>query len=150
MHQRQCLQAGFSLLEVIVAFAIAAIALGVLSQIFGQGTRNMALARDYDNAILLAESLLAEHGVNIATDEASFSATNEQFQWEVLVQPYISRESVPDLTSTPDDDAATQSRLVQIDVVVDWERNGKLRSVNLSSLRLFAENRNASPFKKSL
>jgi len=149
MHRRHYLQGGFSLLEVIIAFAIAAIALGVLSQIFGQGTRNMVLSRDYDNAILLAESLLAEHSVNIETDDSLLSAANEKFQWEVSVQPYISREGIPDLTLTPEDDAATQSRLVQIDVVVDWERDGKRRSVSLSSLRLLAEYHNAPPFKNS-
>ena len=149
MHRHHYLQGGFSLLEVIIAFAIAAIALGVLSQIFGQGTRNMVLSRDYDNAILLAESLLAEHSVNIETDDSLLSAANEKFEWEVSVQPYISREGIPHFFLTSEDDAATQSRLVQIDVVVVWERNGKHRSVNLSSLRLLAEYRSASPFNKS-
>ena len=146
MHRRHYLQGGFSLLEVIIAFAIAAIALGVLSQIFGQGTRNMVLSRDYDNAILLAESLLAEHSVNIETDDSLLSAANEKFEWEVSVQPYISREGIPHFFLTSEDDAATQSRLVQIDVVVDWERDGKHRSVSLSSLRLLAEYHNAPPF----
>ena len=106
----------------------------------------MVLSRDYDNAILLAESLLAEHSVNIETDDSLLSAANEKFEWEVSVQPYISREGIPDLTLTSKDDAATQSRLVQIDVVVDWERDGKHRSVSLSSLRLLAEYHNAPPF----
>ena len=150
MIRRERSQTGFSLLEVIVAFAIAAVALGVLSQIFGQGSRNMSVSRDYDSALMLAESLLAEYGASIDTAEASFSDTAKQYQWEVSVQPYIARESAPELTSTPNDDATNQSRLVQIDVMVDWERNGKSRSVNLSSLRLLAENRDASPFKKSL
>jgi general secretion pathway protein I len=150
MNCRPRSQSGFSLLEVIVAFAIAAVALGVLSQIFGQGASNMAVSRDYDSALLLAESLLAEHSIDIDAHETSFSATTNQFRWEVSLQPYITREPAPELTATARGNTTTESQLMQIDVVVGWEQNGKFRSVNLSSLRLLADNRDASTDRNPL
>ena len=139
-------QRGFSLLEVIVAFALAAIALGVLSQIFGQGARNMALAEDYDSALLLAESLLAEHGTLATSNETLISERTGQFQWTVSIQPVSAPEETPQFTPAPDRDAATPAQLVRIDVDVAWERNQKSRSVNLSSLRLASAEDNDRAF----
>lgn len=55
-------QRGFSLLEVLVAFAILSIALGVLLQIFATGMRNVGLSEEYSQAALYAESILAAYG----------------------------------------------------------------------------------------
>ena len=143
-------QSGFSLLEVIVAFAIAAIALGVLSQIFGQGARNMSLSGDYDKALMLADSLLTEYGIDAGSEETSFSDASGQFEWAVSIGPYITRHAEPDLAPASDNNATAQSPLVQIDVTVGWERNGKTRSVNVSSLRFVADNDNASASQKRL
>ena len=40
-------QKGFSLLEVLVAFSILAIAMGALMQVFATGLRNTALAEEW-------------------------------------------------------------------------------------------------------
>lgn len=55
--------AGFTLLEVIVAFAILSIALGLMSQGFATGYRNQAMAQERLADIALARSLIAEIGV---------------------------------------------------------------------------------------
>uniref|UniRef100_UPI0035939C60 type IV pilus modification PilV family protein n=1 Tax=Thiocapsa sp. TaxID=2024551 RepID=UPI0035939C60 len=56
LRSRPGLQSGFSLLEVLVAFAILAVSLGVLMQIFSQATRTTLLSSQYSRAASLAES----------------------------------------------------------------------------------------------
>ena len=52
-------QGGYSLLEVLVAFAILALAVGTILSLFATGLRNTAVASDYARALTLAESQLA-------------------------------------------------------------------------------------------
>lgn len=52
---------GFSLLEVLVAFSIMAMSLAVLYQSVGTSVRGVSQAEQRVKAVLLAESLLAEH-----------------------------------------------------------------------------------------
>lgn len=55
-------QRGFSLLEVLVAFAILSLSLGVLLQVFATGLRNAGVTDDYTRATLYAESILTAIG----------------------------------------------------------------------------------------
>ena len=55
------LQGGFSLLEVLVAFAIMSLSIGLLYQAMGSSARQTADVTARERAALLAESLLALH-----------------------------------------------------------------------------------------
>ena len=56
-------QRGFSLLEVLMAFALLAVALGILVAILGGGLTQVRTAADASEATLHAQSLLDELGV---------------------------------------------------------------------------------------
>ncbi len=123
IHQR-----GFSLLEVLVAFAILSISLGVILQVFATGLRNAGMADDYTRATLYAESILAAIG-----REAPPSAgvregpIDDQFSWRSTVSEYA--EGMPD----PE---RTQVRAFRVSVEVFWPGLARTRSVMLETLRL--------------
>jgi general secretion pathway protein I len=80
---------GFSLLEVLVAFAILAVSLGVLMQIFSVGLRNVAVEEGYTRAILLAESKLAGLGIEEPLQPGETTGSfDEEYRWHITVQPY--------------------------------------------------------------
>ncbi len=82
-------QRGFSLLEILVAFSILALSLGVLMQIFSGSLRNADITRDQAQAVLLAQTLLAGAGVEsrLAAGERSGIAA-DKFRWSLRVAPY--------------------------------------------------------------
>jgi general secretion pathway protein I len=89
---------GFSLLEVLVAFAILALSLTVLMQVFSTGLRNISVGEDYTRAVLLAESVLASVGVEQSLQEGEQTGAfddryGEEYRWRVAVSRYdLARE----------------------------------------------------------
>ncbi|RLQ23683.1 prepilin-type N-terminal cleavage/methylation domain-containing protein [Seongchinamella sediminis] len=79
-------QPGFSLLEMLVAISILALALGSLYQAASGATRNVRTSERYAYGVELARSLLADHamvdsgGVNTAGETAG------GYQWRVQSQ----------------------------------------------------------------
>ena len=121
-------ECGFSLLEVLVAFAILSISLGVLLQVFATGLRNAGIADDYTRAVLYAESILAAFGREAPLVEGEQSGpVNEQFSWRSAVSVYT--EGMPD-SEQP------RVRAYQIRVEVYWPGLLQDRSVVLETLRL--------------
>ena len=129
-------QRGFSLLEVLIAFAILSISLGVLLQAFATGMRNAALADDYTRATLYAESILAALGREAPLEEGERSgAINEQFTWHSRITPYT--EGLPPPSEPTQGSEPMRVRVYQVSVAVSWAgARGKQRSVALETLRL--------------
>lgn len=82
-------QHGFSLLEVLVAFSILALSLGVLMQIFSGSLRNAGASRDQAQAVALAQSLLASTGVEtrLVAGESS-GDVDGRLRWRVRATPF--------------------------------------------------------------
>ena len=59
--ERRVYGPGFSLIEMLVALVILALSLSVLYQAAMGATRNVRVASEYTDAVMLAESMLAEH-----------------------------------------------------------------------------------------
>jgi len=80
---------GFSLLEVLVAFAILALTLGVLLQIFSRAMNTTVLSEDYSRAVALAEAKLAGVGADIPLQPGVQSGDPvDGMDWIVNIEPY--------------------------------------------------------------
>ncbi|EKE75974.1 type IV pilus modification PilV family protein [Gallaecimonas xiamenensis] len=87
-------QRGFSLLEVLVAFAILAATLGVLMSIFSLSTRSYQSAHNRQLALTLAQSKLAELAAQPRLNPGSDSGRLEgSFRWTSRVRPYTVPEA---------------------------------------------------------
>jgi general secretion pathway protein I len=118
--------AGFTLLEVLVAFAILSIAVVAAIQGFAQGLRLLKASGDHQQAMLLADQKVRE--VVIPAEE-KVSGTEGPFAWERTVV----RVPAPELQRT----RATEAwRVYRITVRVGWGEKGH---VELATLRTTAE-----------
>lgn len=83
-------QRGFSLLEILVAFTILALSLGVLMQIFSGSLRNADITRDQAQAVALAQSLLGSAGVEapLVAGEST-GVLDDKFRWLLRVNPFV-------------------------------------------------------------
>jgi general secretion pathway protein I len=119
-------QGGFTLLEVLLAFAILSVAVVAVIQGFAQGLRLLKTAGDHQQAVLLADQKTRELVVPV---EGRDQGKEGSFDWErtVTVVP------APDLTRTP---ATAKWHVYRIDVKVSW---GDKRGVEIVSLRTAAD-----------
>ena len=133
-YARPSWQAGFTLLEVLVAFTILSLTLGVLLQLFGTGLRNAGISEDYTRAVLQAESLLAAVGVEEPLEPGVRGGElAPPFAWQSTVTPFIEEgldmERLEAVGITP----------YLVTVEVSWTRGERTRSVVLDTLRLTRE-----------
>src|SRR5689334_18774791 len=81
--------AGFTLIEVLVAFAIMAVALGALFAVFGSGLRRGGQVEAERNALAVAQSILADIGgeIPLADGKAEGEALGGM-HWRIDIRPY--------------------------------------------------------------
>ena len=124
-------QKGFSLLEILIAFSILAISLGILLKIFSAGINTAVVAEDYTAAVQIAESLMAKTGLESPLQAGEDSGTeNEKYEWQVLVTPYLfNPDNIDEMTIT--------TTLFKVKVIVNWDiEKTKGRQIELTTLKL--------------
>jgi len=117
-------QRGFSLLEVLVAFAIAALALGMLYQVMGSNASQAGSLGQHERAMLLAESLLAAYDA-VPAQGLNEGAQAAGYGWQVSSRPY----------PTPADNAPQAPHLHEVLVSVQWLDGTATRTFSLTTLR---------------
>ncbi len=128
---------GFTLLEILIAFAIAAAALSTLVQVAVEGRRAVATALRYEDAVSRASSHLDGAYAALTPGEQDGNE-GRGFHWRVAVRA---------LESTGKKDAAGRQvahtegfvlTLYAVTVWVTWQEGGKERAVRLDGKRLVA------------
>lgn len=115
-------QQGFSLLELLVAFAIMALALGMLYRASGSSARAVGDAERYQSAVILAESLLA---MRDAVSPGGWREAGESagYAWQIASAPYVTGITG---TSVP--------QLHEIEIIVAWHEGDRQRQMTLMTL----------------
>ena len=123
MTARSTRQAGFTLLEVLVALAILSLAVVASIQAFAQGLRLLKLAGDHQHATLLADEKMREV---VDVQEGRDEGTEGRLRWERTTRVI----ETPDLTPA---DGPRRGTVYEIDVRVTWDVR---RQVEIRTLRL--------------
>lgn len=128
--------AGFTLIEVILAFALLALALTLLLSTLGGASRQVHAAAAESRAALHAESLLARFDGGELLAPGTQDGTFEQgrYRWQLDVQPFP--DPLKDPASTPQQPGAPQ--LLALDLVVRWGEGGPRQQLRVQSLRYVA------------
>lgn len=125
-------QSGFSLLEILVAFSVLALSLGVLLNIFSTAMRGVGLGEEYSKAASLLDGRLAALGSEIPVESGSQSGSagdgeGQEYRWQITLNPFGEIDQFQ---------ALGELELFQIDVEVTWETGGRQRRIAVSTLRL--------------
>ena len=114
--------AGFTLLELLVAFAIMAMSLGMLYRASGGGARSVGEIENYQRAVLLAESVLALRDV---VPQGGWNETGESagFAWRVSSVPFGDPSRAPGLV-----------KLQEVRIAVSWNESARPKVFELNTL----------------
>lgn len=123
---------GFSLLEVIAAIAVLAIAFAALMQVAGSAMSLTARANERTQAALRARSLLDGAFIMDPVQEGSSEGRfDDTYRWRMNVAPFVPADAGVD-------PAAGGSRMYRLDVDVLWGDDGHERRAHFSTLRFAA------------
>ena len=123
---------GFTLLEVLVAVAIAGLAVIGLFQAGSGGLFAADTAARAEEAIQRAQSHLTAVGRNAALVQGEFTDDDGGgYRWRLRVRPAATRQGL-----APDGTSAVTATLYDVEVAILWPGRKGERSVVLRTLRL--------------
>src|SRR6516162_3977150 len=123
---------GFTLLEVVVALAIAGLALVGLFRAGSGGLFAVDTAARAEEAVQRAQSHLAAVGRDAALVEGEFTGDDGGgYRWALRIRPLTTRQGL-----APDGTSPTTMTLFAVEVAISWPGHVGERSVQLKTLRL--------------
>ena len=125
-------QRGYTLIEIIVAFAILALGLTLLLGTLSGATRQVRAAGDAGRAALHAQSLLDEFGNLPQPQHQEGELEQGRYHWRFDVEPWT--DPSPRRSPAPIDPSA--ARLMHLRLQVAWGDGSPRQRVEITSLRL--------------
>lgn len=131
--------AGFTLLEVMLAFVIFALSFATVLEIMAGSMRSVRRASDDTQVALLAQSVMDLVGTEIPIEEGQFSGTGmDRYQWQLGIYLY---EASGDDVGTQELAEMSGVELYQVDLDIDWEVGRGQRNLHFSTIRSILANR---------
>ncbi|WP_210244164.1 type IV pilus modification PilV family protein [Arenimonas fontis] len=132
-------QRGFTLLEVVLAFVLLAVSLGILTAILGGGLAQVRQAGDLSEATLHAQSLLGQLGVlePIAPGRSSGVFAEGRYRWQLDIAETDDPSPPPELPLPPaeEPEVLAAPRLYRVRLVVGWGEGDYAREIAFTTLR---------------
>jgi general secretion pathway protein I len=116
---------GFTLIEMVIAFAILGISLTALFGVFETSLARTRHDARLSEATLLAESLLARAGTEIPLDGAKHTGAWQEFDYELTGEPVNAARGQTEYT------VPTTTVIAS----VTWHESAASRTITLSSLK---------------
>jgi general secretion pathway protein I len=116
---------GFSLIEMLVALVVLSLSLGALYQAAMGATRNVRVAAEYTDAVMLAESMLADNSY-ITEEDFSNAGQFGRYEWVVSSWPAPFGDGL-----SPEERGVAPQALQYLQVVVSWPGNDSPRTLDL-------------------
>jgi general secretion pathway protein I len=123
---------------VLIAFVIAALALGVMFDAVLGGLRATRTASNYQEAISLAKSHLAAITNANVTGQETQGDDGHGFTWKLRIAPVGTVTLARNADLDPADAPALQATLYAVSVTELWKADGGERQVRLESARVAA------------
>jgi len=120
--------AGFTLIEVVVALAIAALALVAIDRLLSTGTQSDIVSERYGRALMIAQSAL--EALNSRAPVANYAEQRDLpggYRRTVAIRPR------PDLLTHPG--SSPVAFPYQVSIKVSWAAGRRTRSLSLSEIR---------------
>lgn len=115
-------QHGFTLLELMVAFAIMAMSLGLIYRAMGSSASNAGQLAARQQAVMLAESLLQTKD-SVTPEGWNENGQSGNFSWQVASQLYGVIDNTPG-----------RLKLHEVNITVSWPDGTKTRQVQTQTL----------------
>lgn len=127
-------QRGYTLLEVIVAFALLAMALGLLLGILSGAARQVRWSGDAGRAALYAQSLMDQVGVGgrLAASERGGEFEQGRYRWRLRIAPW--RDAA--VRSAQQPVALGGPELFEVTLGIEWGDAGPGQRLQLRTLRV--------------
>ncbi|MEN1926163.1 type II secretion system protein XpsI [Luteimonas qiangzhengi] len=126
-------QRGYTLIEVLVAFSVLALALTLLLGTLSGSTRQVRWSADAGRAALHAQSLIAQAGVGelLLPGRREGELDAGLYRWTLEVAPWVDPAQPPQLL-----EAVSGPELMALRLRVQWGEGGPAQSLQVDSLRL--------------
>jgi general secretion pathway protein I len=127
-------QRGFTLLEVMLAVAIAAIGIVSLLELFGGSMRLARISAEQTRAVVLASSLMDQALWRAELPERDFTGEEGDYRWSITIKAVD-----PQLASTEDEplqDISDDYELYEVSVLVQWGNSDPPKAITLKSERV--------------
>jgi general secretion pathway protein I len=120
-------EAGFTLVEMLAAMAVAALMLGAVLTAVSQSFARFSEAQRLSEASLIAQSLLTRFGSDLPLIAGQRSGQEAgRFEWQIRATPFVSPQEKLDQAVRP----------LLVTVEVGWDDAGRRKSYELETVLL--------------
>lgn len=131
--------AGLSLIEMLVALVVLSFSMAALYQAATGATRNVRVAAEYTRAVMIAESLLAEHSY-LTQESFSSQGSLPPYRYQIAASPVPHSSMESSETNLSEED--TRVPLHYLKAVVWWESGRGERELDLTTVVVLRSKKN--------